>query len=279
MNKEVDIVNIKDVPVTLLEDVATRANWHSAVLVRGDNNGGWGQAGSGTFIHYKGSYFILTAGHVAREFRDAKRLGLSITKGNNLFYLDMSLIEIEFKYDSKPEGVPPDIGVLKLPGDVVGTIEARDKIFYHLDGKVDDAVTSTIDLDNAIWFVWGAPRERTKQKKLSSGRGVAEIYECQAGVTGVAHRAAVGKYDLLAAGVDYNYSPGDAPLDLQGYSGGGLWKSVIVKDSHGQLAIDRVCLSGVVFFQTAVSECKRELICHGPRGMIAFLDEAVGGIA
>lgn len=95
---------------------------------------------------------------------------------------------------------------------------------------------------------------------------------CGAGV--VSAERVSGIYDYLD--FEANYGAGyEGPGSFEGYSGGGLWQMVYA-ERDGEFEIKDALLSGVVFYQSALTNESRTIYCHGRRSVYEIAFEALG---
>ena len=67
-------------------------------------------------------------------------------------------------------------------------------------------------------------------------------------------------FDFISMPVTYGSNP-DIPLSFEGMSGGGLWQIQLTNEAAG-IEAGELLLSGVVFYQEALSNNRRNVICH-----------------
>lgn len=69
-------------------------------------------------------------------------------------------------------------------------------------------------------------------------------------------------FDYLELRVHYNVGQ-DIPSTFGGLSGGGLWQAKLRKSAKGELCVEELIYSGVIFYESAILDEMRRLKCHG----------------
>jgi hypothetical protein len=172
-------------------------------------------AGTGALFAYRDSKYILTATHVWKEkLRNAVQIGIGIEVDiNNRFSIDPQALVPYFPVHPTPWNEwGPDIAFLKIPTELVGSIEAR-RSFYN--PAVDETVAPNVDRVE-LCVVMGTPHELgvftpTHADVQVNGRFVVDPipYSQQ------------GEHDYFDIDIDTSL-PG-TPKHWGGVSGGGLW--------------------------------------------------------
>lgn len=229
--------------------------------------------GSATLVTIKGRRGLLTAAHVLNVIPRTHPLGIvrfSSPNTQRLLVQFHHALRISIgRTNEGPQG--PDLGFIELPSEAIASLEARGNIFFNMDLRRDDVLAGRYEAKPHLGCIVGAIAERTTESVGPSER-TKNIGACNLlGKIG-APRTHDG-FDL----VDFEpvYSKSDQPpSSFGGVSGGGLWRVMGVLENGSISAVDKVLL-GVAFYQSAVVEGKRTLICHGPRSLYHELYEAV----
>jgi hypothetical protein len=227
-------------------------------------------AGSGTLVSFCGSYYVLTAAHVWYG-RDGKEDGLRRA--------DEILIPLKEKRPTRfsitpdqvvpfgPETPPtwnefgPDIIMLRLPTERVGSIQAVGRSFYNLSKKRE----MKIDCVETLFLV-GAPSEKglfTAAGAFPELQAMLLIKSTGTYLALASSQALRQVFDYIDLGID-NTLPGVAKR-FSGVSGGGLWKVYIYKSGDGSLDSFKV-LVGVAYWEKPFDDDEGLMVrCHGPQ--------------
>jgi hypothetical protein len=232
-------------------------------------------AGSSTLVSVRGSKYVLTAGHVwhgdspKNGLKNADTILIPIKEGEpkrlSLRPSDFVPFGPEIPGEWNPWG--PDVIMLSLPPDRIGSIQAVGRSFYNLSQTRETSVQGIETL-----FLVGAPARRG-----TFSEGVA-IPEMQAMLLW----KATGQYlrlnapnrmrenfDCIDLGVNTN-----APFvakRFNGVSGGGLWKVRIYQSEAGGFESFKT-LIGVAYWQEPFEETELLMVrCHGRQAIETVL--------
>lgn len=235
-------------------------------------------AGSGTLVTIGSVSGILTAAHVLDGLPDNEMIGLvrfpvlgSVVQ--NLKF-DISYAQ-KISIGSAPfTDKGPDLGFLKLPSDVVGSLKARGNIFFNLDKRREAVVSGQYTKRPYFDCVAGVIAERTKElpEILPNTRRKGFEASMELGFTTVIEPTQ--HIDLF----EFDLRPDQdskVPTNYEGVSGGGLWRIFCTKADDGTLLFADLWVLGVAFYQSAVVNNKRKLIGHGPKSVYQTLADAV----
>ena len=263
--------NYNELPKETREEIKDRVSLHSTVLVRKTFNGDWEQNGSGTFVKHNGEFGLLTAGHAAHRILGTGCFGLVVDTQEHLFQVKCSDADVLLDYGTR--GTAPDIGFIRIPPEVAGTIEAGRHLFYNTSRNRADILRAKKDIHCGAWALYGAPAEMTTIENSTRTRGNVQIYRCITGFTSCTLESNVGPWDILKAEVVYS-DPGESlPCSFKGVSGGGFWCVILnIDPKSGRICICSVLLEGVAFLESERVGDLREVVCHGPAGILDFLD-------
>lgn len=245
---------LNQIPDSFISQIADRLHIHSTILLKlyFDERGNK-QAmhiGSGTFVIIKGIHGILTAQHVTRTLSGDYSLGLTVTREDEEqeFKVDKSSIKIIDVGTSVTEEYGPDLSFIILADwDKIGTIKVS-KSFHDLSRDQEELLTNPPATDFGIWFVCGAPGERTRIEQSRSSFGEIFAFQDYCAAGGVQREYERGNYDYFEMDIDV-VSEADIPHNFAGMSGGGLWQVTVARAEDQTLIPKRYLFSGVVFYQ------------------------------
>lgn len=265
-----EMESYRDLPSELLQSTMERVALYSTVLVRQTGNGDWEQNGCGTFVRHGGQFGILTAGHVVRRHQGTDAIGLCTDTGDHLFKLDCSVVGLFEEYES-PEAFP-DLGFMRIPPGIARGIEAGRKLFYNSERNREGILRAAEDLHCGAWVLWGAPGEQTTFEVSARENGVVQCFSCLAGFTDCERLPDIGPWDTHQTSVKYQDCGDGVPRSMAGFSGGGLWCVCLRQNLAGEFEASDFLLEGVACLQSDLIGEQRTVTCHGPRGVLAFLD-------
>jgi hypothetical protein len=212
-------------------------------------------AGTGTLVTLGNSYWILTAGHVwEKKLKRAAKLGITLRRETNHRYLlDIDTI-IPCGLYAKSERLEwgPDVVLLRVPPEHVGTIEAN-KVAFHLKENQGTALVDTPYFE--ALFLLGCPSDLgffTDNYAKVEIRGFLVFVKD--------HHLQHG-FDYLD--VDAYVHDTDTLKSFGGVSGGGLWEvNIFVSPKTGRPEW-KWRLSGVAFYQFPIEGTSAIIRCHG----------------
>lgn len=249
-----------ELPADVLSEFNDRITLYSTVLFRTNRSGDQEQFGSGTFVRIGDQHGILTAGHVVAGLEGATAVAVLHRDEGSQAFLNRDVLDLHKEY-ARPERLP-DIGFIRVPPEVVSTVEASRRTFYNIEAKRQAILEVASGAELKAWALSGAPGEFTSYP----GSPVVDLSSF-VGFTDCEPVPDVGPWDAVHAKISYrNYSP-ENPLSMAGVSGGGLW-AIRTKPGGGH----EYLLLGVACYQSDVENELRTVTCHGPRGMLEFLD-------
>lgn len=253
-----------DLPADVLSEFSDRITLYSTVLFRTSRSGDQEQFGSGTFVRLGDQFGVLTAGHVVAGLERATAVAVLHRDEGSQAFLNRDVLDLRKEY-AGPERLP-DIGFIRIPPEAASTIEASRRSFYNVEANRQAILEMATGGELEAWALSGAPGEFT-----SYPNPPAVDLSSFVGFTDCDLLSDVGPWDALQAKISYrDYSP-ENPLSMAGVSGGGLW-AIRAKPGGGH----EYLLLGVACYQSDVEDELRTVTCHGPRGMLEFLDR-VGG--
>ena len=227
--------------------------------------------GSGTLVHYKERYGILTASHVVEAIDKLHEIGivrfpLFGTKTQNLRMNTAGLKRLrlgEIPFTERG----PDFAFLELPGDTLEQLKANNT-FLNLENR---GLSGSPFKGYFHDLVVGVIAERTGRVETGNPQLAFAKFEAsiEPGTCSQFWNSDKLDYcDFKPGGNDPDYK---FPSSYAGVSGGGLWR-VFCSESKGVIdEIDSFDLLGVAFYQSEASESgKRTLRCHGPQSLRAL---------
>lgn len=213
--------------------------------------------GTGTLAVAGEAHGILTAAHVWKVIKPASKVGITMTdRIDHRYAIELSTI-IPSVLDgggSVPEEQGPDLAFLRIPGELVGEIEAY-HTFENLQRPIQRLGVESLE----SWWAIGTPgelgacTETHASMEINGGHvhpkylsGDLDYYEFEV--------------DTQGAGIPNSYG---------GFSGGGLWR-VPMYFASGKIDWAQR-LVGVIFHQSAPQGNRRVIRCHGPRTVASLL--------
>lgn len=271
MDRFIKYISYRQFLPHVLSEIGNHVDLYSTVIFKRQGAGSWEQAGSGTLVMSGGRYGILTAGHVVTHIQKSDSIGLVVSHEDHCYAIDASHLSMSYEYNGASSNRIPDIGLILIPEEIIGSIEARNKLFYDMDRRIGRAVEIYEDLHQGIWVLWGSPDELTRYEPSSRISGDVACLQCLSSFTSVEVKPAVGGIDILAASVNLANCSEGVPRSFTGFSGGGLWNVRLTLRKSGEIESADYLLVGVAYYQSELTDHKREIFCHGPYGIEALL--------
>jgi hypothetical protein len=166
----------------------------------------------------------------------------------------------------------PDLGFLRLPQESIGWIAAKNS-FYNLSKHRADVLAGNESTQSHVDAVTGMIHELTTEEL--PGRPKVRRISFTAIFCG-AHLVALRyltNYELHY--FELTNDPGFAlPQSFEGTSGGSAWR-FYVAEKDGEIAVVDRRLVGVPFFQSITYNGKREITCHGSKGIYGSFIDAI----
>lgn len=226
-------------------------------------------------VEIDGIYGILTAQHVIDVLPKDGDLGLMISSDVHQCIVKSEFLEKIKIAKGTVDSEGPDLGIIILPNPIIGQIKAQ-KSFYNLSLWQDKILNNPPKNHLGIWFLCGIPAEMVNTAEPCKGFKTVKSFTVLCGAAGVDKEYTKGEYDYFE--VDAHYNKGNQiPIDFGGISGGGLWQ-VTLKQQKDILEADEMILSGVVFYQSPLSNNLRSLKCHGRRSVYKIAISVVRNI-
>jgi hypothetical protein len=259
---------LEDIPQELLEDIGHSLQHYLVplfVLTEREPVPRLRFIGSGTLVEIQRTRYILTAAHVWSETEGAGRIGVILTATPSAFTIERNLI-----YDQnlrKPEYGEwgPDLALLTIPRSDASTIAAH-KSFVNLGRQKAMFGTHPPATEKGCWAVTGMVGEFSRTKLIPESKRIEAVSQARAFFSVVLQTHQRDGYDYLDLGAKLEL-PG-VPSKFGGISGGGLWEIGLKKSKSGAIAWDeKLNFRGVAFWESAPSDHRRVIRCHGPRSI------------
>lgn len=238
-------------------------------------------AGSGTLVQVDDRHGILTAYHVLDYLRNTKEIGLILaTRFEPSLHSPMLKAEVlrPLKIaQGRKQSEGPDLGLLILPEADVGLLKAK-KSFYNLSRYRERVLDNPPAHNEGIWFLCGFAGELTSELLPERGYARVKVFWGDCGVGWVDREYCVGEFDYFEFEARYG-GINEPPQSFGGFSGGGLWQVPLIRTPAGALKPKELLLSGVAFYQSARTEERRLIKCHGRRSVYLHATQAVRNLA
>ena len=260
-------ISIKDIPQSLLEDITDHLNNYSVSFYVFSNEltPRFSPIGSGTLVEVEGTHHILTAAHVWHQTKDAQQICLALTDYLLAFTMPRDSICAKELWNSGNAEWGPDLALLKLALPFVSRIAAH-KSFVNLAQQRATLAAHPPAKENGLWAVTGLVGEFSKVQPHPEARTIEVNAQERAFFSGVPQTHQGDGYDYLDLSAKLEL-PG-VPSSFGGGSGGGLWEVDLSTTKSGKISWDgRPHFRGVAFWQSADSDGRRVIRCHGPRSI------------
>ena len=236
-------------------------------------------AGSGSLVSVDSVSGILTAAHVLANLPDHGEVGLvrfpkTQAGAAQRLTIDMGQVQTLTIGTSPFDHEGPDLGFLRLSPEQVGTLLARGNVFYNLGMRRDSVLNSNQPIPPYFDGLSGMVAEQTTDLPREHGAARVKGFFALYGVGLVVREHEANGLDLLD--FEVTYGPGsESPDSYGGMSGGALWRVICNRDDVGQLSVADKKVFGVAFHQSAITDQKRIITCHGPRSVYGPLIDAI----
>ena len=219
------------------------------------------------------AFAILTAHHVAElvDGNDVTHLGVNIAAAAHSFFLPRQTLQhvvVGRCAAGVNEELGPDLSLLRLLDlEAIATIASK-KSFYNLDVPSRDQFWSNLPIDQMLWYVVGAPAERSRSEGKRGTRNHLLVAVHLIGEGSFKERVTRDGFDFVTLRMlagSYNF-----PLNYGGISGGGVWILPLTMDRNkapSTISYDPPLLAGVAFYQFALKSGERDIVCHGPESV------------
>jgi hypothetical protein len=220
--------------------------------------------GSGTLLEIEGTHHILTAAHVWHEAKGADQIGLALTNYRSRFLIRRDAIASKELWSSEDSQWGPDLALLEIPPPFVSTIAAH-KSFLNLSQQRTTFASRQPVTGKELWAVTGMVGEFSKVQNSQEERIIDADIQARAFFSVLQQTHEHNEYDYI------DLSAKDltgVPSSFGGVSGGGLWDIYLSITKSGEIIWDeKRHFRGVAFWQSAVSNGRRVIRCHGPKSI------------
>jgi hypothetical protein len=221
--------------------------------------------GSGTLVEIRGARCILTAAHVWDATKSAEHIHLPLTAARSSFTVPRDLLSAKMLWNQHRPMWGPDLALLEIPQPYLSTIAAR-KSFLSLPRQERRLSEYPPKTKKGLWMVMGMVEEFSHVDVYSEITTVNAHIQYRAFFSLVLRAHEHREFDYFD--VSAKLALHDVPSSFGGVSGGGLWQVCLSKDISGTISWDgERHFRGVAFWQSAVSDARRVIRCHGPRSI------------
>ena len=233
-------------------------------------------AGSGTLVVIDGVHGILTADHVLANLPTRGRLGLAFGSRTatvaHQFVIDSEVAPRVQVAQASGDDRGPDLGFLILPPDATSALKARAS-FYDITKRRDRMLSSPPSIEAGGWVVLGLIDEWTTTGPGELGFKQVRHFSSVCGGSAVSREEQREGFDYLYFDVRCDTNE-NRPYSFAGASGGSLWQ-LVARLEDERVSIKEALLSGVPFYESAVRDGVRTLVCHGRRSIYESVVRAV----
>ena len=226
--------------------------------------------GSGTLVEIHSQYYILTAAHIWHEVEKEEELCLAVTtRYPSAFVIPRKAISAKQLWGTENPEWGPDLALLELPRACVSII-ATYKSFLNL-ALHKSMFDSHPPAEKAFWAV---TRLVGQFSGVEQGSDTVEgDAQTRTFLGPVCHMHSRGGFDYFEPSAKLGLA--GVPASFGGVSGGGLWEIGLSMKDSGTVYFDgRRYFRGVAFWQTAPSDGRRAIRCHGPRSIFEMAWES-----
>ncbi len=270
-------IKVIDLPVQLKNEIRDDIAPYSIGLVgvlSENNQKSATLLGSGTLIKFNEHYGILTANHVVDSrysdaFGKSEEIGLAFGKDREAFTIRKDAFRIIKDPPISQDINHPDIAIMIIPPNKVGPIKAK-KSFWDINLWSSKVSYSTPNVKDNVWIASGCIGEYSRIEKNNQAHELTYCLHHTTGFAGIGKYEIIDNHDYIDILVSYD-ELSESPASFGGLSGGGVWYSVLRKKENAPIIHDRPQLMGLVFYQSAIENGERKILCHGPRSVYKTL--------
>jgi hypothetical protein len=233
------------------------------------NDGQLSPAGTGTLVSFRDSHYFLTATHVwegALKISDRICIPLKENSPCRFAISPREIVSYSGPIPARWNEWGPDIALLRIPPERVGSFTAVGRPFYPLSMKRG----LRIDCCFETTFLMGAPALRGK---FTTESAIPELQGMNV-LLGTGQHSSTEMTNGLRSQFDFvdiliDTTQPDVAANFEGVSGGGLWKVYIFKGTDGRTQTFKI-LAGTAFWQDPRNSSLL-IRCHGPQSIGALL--------
>ena len=260
-------LKLKDIPDELIEDIAFQLKDYLVPICALSPNSAdrpFKFVDSGTLVKIDKTFYVLTAAHVWSATKDMEAISLVLTDFPSEFKFPRA-IPIKQLWDGKISEWGPDLALLEIPYATVSTIEVY-KSFLNLAQQREVWTGHTVSPEKGLWVITGMVGEFSRFVHHSEKKIVNATAEARAFFSVIDQAHQQDGYDYLDLGADLGLS--QVPQSFVGVSGGGLWQISLTKDKSEKISWDgKRHFRGVAFWQSSITDDRRNIRCHGPQSI------------
>jgi hypothetical protein len=233
------------------------------------NDGQLSPAGTGTLVSFRDSQYFLTATHVweeALKISDLIRIPLKENSPCRFAISPREIVSFGSPIPERWNEWGPDVTLLRIPPERVGSFTAVGRPFYPLSTKRE----LRIDCCFETTFLMGAPALRgqfTTESAIPELQGMNVLLGAGPHSSTELASGLRSQFDFVDVLIDPTQP--DVASNFEGVSGGGLWKVYIFKGTDGRTQTFKV-LAGLAFWQEP-RYSSLLIRCHGPQSIGAVL--------
>jgi hypothetical protein len=232
-------------------------------------------AGTATLVWFQGTHYFLTAAHVwekGLKRSDAIKIPLSENRRTRFAINPAEIVAFQPEFIGGDPEWGPDVALLRIPPERVGSFTAAGRTFYPLSVKRERALGCAAQ----TWFLLGAPALSgiyTSEFAIPEIQGMNVITGTGPFLSLAAPPEVRKQFDYIEIAIDTTQP--HVPPNFMGVSGGGLWRVYFFKGDDGKIQSFKI-LDGVAYFQIIRDSRSLVVRCHGPQTIGAALRSLIG---
>jgi len=260
---------LKDVPKSVDFKISKALVDYSVAVCRvcGNNTNTFTALGSGTFVIRDGMHGILTAYHCLHACTPALSIGAN-GQDTLLLMVTRSRCVIIGPNDARerPLAIPqsdefgPDLTFIEIfSGPKLDLLKAIVS-FWNIDQKHHD-IAKELCATKALIVEAGFPQVHYRTTIVGSDIHHDIKHMVFVGALGDQDISEQGNWDYIKLSCNYKVSE-ELPETFKGVSGGGIWAVRLQVTKNDDWMVKDYCLVGVAFYETEVSDNRRDLRGH-----------------
>jgi len=246
-------------PLELLNSIREKLWFYTVSLFRLDRNLP-AHSGTATCLAAKGSFYLLTAGHVWKALQKSD-FAVALEAERPLIPVEREVADTKMPSRSGASEWGPDLSLIRIPDQVAREIQ-KAKAFYNVGLVRPKPKAPPGCVKMSLWAVLGAPDEQSIKGQQETVHNLS-LFE-----TWTAQKRAKAGYDYYDLKFSRKRRPA-LPRSFRGISGSGLWE-VPVLLRHARTEIkwsETVRLAGVAFYEMDGPAGTTFIRCHGPKSI------------
>lgn len=235
-----------------------------------ESDGDLAPAGTGTLVSFRDSHYFLTARHVwedALKQCDLVRIPLKENSPCRFAIRPDEIFPWGPMTPSRWNEWGPDVALLQIPQDRVGSFTAVGRLFFPLSIKRERQLDCSLETT----FLMGAPALRgtfSTEMAIPELQGMNVILDSGCYSSLALSMNIRPQFDYVDVLIDTTQP--DVASSFEGVSGGGLWTVYLYPGANGEIQNFKT-LSGVAFWQEYAENSALRVRCHGPQSLGAVL--------